>query len=1428
MLFELRNTVPDVSAPWIAARDLFLAGKARAANELAISMRGQSKLTTGNDHVLSIEIARAMGDTQPYFALVRIARKAFPEHPFVQLYYSRMLQSRSRHIPAIRYLGGLKKTLGAAHPGLWGTQLANLYADAGFTRSSRKWMDKVANHPEFELPLALYARACAADGMRAWETAIELARQCVESAPRWSRARLHLVNCLLARGKVTEAQQHIQTVRDMGHEESYIDFISAMLYCALGEFETSARELQQCLDHWPNAQFVRWAKHMLYVLHIENGRYDAAAKLQNHKPNAKPQDDMEFFGLPKVEEIDKDRPHNFIPIPLVTQNKSQCVPTTVAMASYPQGHRFDPDRLYREMDGRDGTPLWQMRNWVNENGMRMIPVQLEIQAITGLLDRGIPLIGTLEGIFNSHVDVVCGYHAGLQVFYVRDPSHWGPLILPYALCLKRYELHDGVMAVITETDTTSLEFANRWRSSKLDALLDLQQAAARGERQAAELAAAKIDDDSKLAYQRDEWGMNVVISQQEYSRRMEKLARDPEANQTARWRALLGLDGDLADSIFSQFFETEDTAGIGSFGRLYVSMLQEYRQGNWKTAHQQMERLLLKGGGISSFWSLKSDLLSEIGEHKKSQQALNLALELSPENLFLRQKALGQQLNHLTYHQYASEIESIIAEFPNEPRLLWGRVDLLADGPDGLAYESAIRDHLHWFPRDLRGYSRLSYWFAVQGRSDLADSVMDEARALMPDDFDETATHEDAPSTDESPELAASDNLSKTPSPDSPPPAADKHENNKTEKAIPDPPLPETTSGLLDILWASQDPRRNRAIQRLVKRMASGKLKWVEHAQIVAHQIANGSDHQPAQPLQAQRLLPNPTPGPAYWYVGSLLEAISNFELSSDLAKVLIKWQQKVAPDYRKHVSLWFQRILLIEQAGLMERALSELAALLKAYPAYSSALYRMGVVKHQQGDLSGAINCFERALEVNPGLYGAMDGLRLMYESLEDHQQVAGCVARIRKKMPYHYGSIRHEVLAVAQSEGHEAARQQLKVIGARCSPVQRGTLQARLAVLEEDHTRADKIVNKLLNTEEYKQQAETDEDMFEDLLQARLSIALHQNDNQAVDALCGEGLERWPDSTRLKLLRAEAKPANAGHLLRDVIVSGAADPETAYRYLMDSPRDPVEVIVNLINETAEEKRQSVAELFCQVTRESELLHCNQKYLEWANHQFPKSRLLKNRLAEHYSLAGQADLAAKIGREVYEENPDDTEATWFYGRMLIDKDTTKALPLLEKACATNRSVQYLFDLARGYHVAGKTEEARSTHREILKQNPYMGASVSSLHFLGEPANALWPFAKEIVRRGGDVESEYFLIAAVDLAMAAEDQVPEEWGSAARVRMQILQTRPGFLDERSRLQKALKLWERCRRKNRNAGLVTKLLSRTGIIKTGWIPRRNGG
>ncbi len=94
MLFELRDHTPDVTAPWTEVRDLFLDGKTRDAAAIANAGKGKVALSTANDYLLNIELARALS------CAGADREETVPGPTLRTVYYSRMLQTRRRHLTA--------------------------------------------------------------------------------------------------------------------------------------------------------------------------------------------------------------------------------------------------------------------------------------------------------------------------------------------------------------------------------------------------------------------------------------------------------------------------------------------------------------------------------------------------------------------------------------------------------------------------------------------------------------------------------------------------------------------------------------------------------------------------------------------------------------------------------------------------------------------------------------------------------------------------------------------------------------------------------------------------------------------------------------------------------------------------------------------------------------------------------------------------------------------------------------------------------------------------------------------------------------------------------------------------------------------------------------------------------------------------------
>lgn len=1356
MLFELRDSTPEVSSHWIEARDLYLQGQSRRAWELVAARRTTHAFETANDYILFVEIARACSASRTYMGLVRMAARRFPHDPIVRLYFARVALTRGRHLQGIEYLLACENSLGKSHRAWWGTELANVYANGGFEASCRKWLDMLSGEPGMDSPLSLYSQSCAFEGMQQWDKAIEFARRCVAVAPDWTRVRAYLAHCLLARGKVEEAETEIAEAQRRGHEEALVDITATMLDMSLGRFANARLQLESILERWPQADFLGWVKRTLCILLVELGDYGAAREVAAGQESQ--------FAIPPIPEIAQGR-HLYIPLPPIAQNKNQCVPTSVAMAVYPQGHRFDSDVMFREMSGRDGTSLWRMRRWVEEHGFSLVPIRLEREGVVALLDRQIPLIGVLEGPFNSHVEVVCGYNDDLQTLYIRDPARWAPMALPLDLGLLRYQAHSGLMAIVEADRSDVLEVAEQWKSEECGALLDLSQAVAQGDLPAAESAYARVPDDSPAAFLRDGYSLHVVISPVRFRERMQMIAIDPKSSMAARFRALMTLPPEDSEKSLAKLLDEDQSGSIGIGVRRYLTLLRRMAEGQWPAAKTLVNQLLISGSGMSQIWEMKSDIHAELGEQADSLEALERAIELDPYRMALREKQLNRTSTRLTFTQYLSEFDSLLAQDPDDKQLFWGRASALRDGPDGKAYEEAARQAVRWFPRNAVGYSDLMDWYRFQGRHDLADALLLDARRLLPDVFVEGP----APGSE---------------SQNSPAKSSD-------EPVKPD--LPTDKQEILNLVWSPEDPRRTAALRRALEMQEAGQLHWFEAAKLLACRllIPEGESHQVIEP---EKLLPKNPPGHPHWFARVVTDVLTSYEPSIRVALAVNDWLDQVVTDVRNYPELWFLRVLLLERGQLMERALAELRSLLERYPATSSALYRMGLVKYGQQDYRSAQRYFEESLEVNPGLFGAMEMLRKVHQWLGNDKESLECTRMLRRKLPYAISYLRDEVLALAERESVEAA-QAIVDRAAGDFPVQRlAILHGRLLLAAGLATQADNALSQLSLPVD-----EPDHDLYEDWLQAKLNVALQTRATNDVLELCEQGLRRWPDSTVLKEIQAEqlaeSEPEKAKSLLLSILHEGEPHQQSARQYLQIAGSKAAGTVArDVITNAPETRRQPLAELFAEVMGLDIYLSQYERYLEWAQSEYPESDSIRHRLLNHYNISAQAQKAIRLAEQHHARNPNNPEAEWLYGRCLMDQDPKRALNHLEKACQHNRAVDYLFDLARCYQLAGDEVRSERLHWEILEQNPYVACSWTNLYLLGADRSRLWPYVSPMVERGFGVQDEYFVVAVVLAALTLRQKLPVAWFPLAVRRYEILKTLPGFRDEQVHLTKCLLAW----------------------------------
>jgi len=406
--------------------------------------------------------------------------------------------------------------------------------------------------------------------------------------------------------------------------------------------------------------------------------------------------------------------------------------------------------------------------------------------------------------------------------------------------------------VIDENRPESITLAEQFRSDECAALLDLSEAVANGELASAEAAYRKIGDDSPAAIIRDSGSVQVVISPGRFVDRMKQIASSKDAPGLARFRAMMALGSDDIDKILAQLGDEQRSQfgdGVTRFFRLRKLM----NDGHWTKALKSVDRMLASAAHVASYWEMKSDILAELGDHSASAESLEKAIELEPLRVSTREKSLNRTAIKLSFSDYLCELDSLLAEDPDDKRLLFGRAAAMQDGPDGLAYERAANEAIRWFPRDPNIYSELGNWYQSQERNDLAQQLHDKARLMLPEEFVGDQTNSDGKNATRD-DAAANDSES-----------IDKDDDN----------VPTDNDELLNLIWDRNDKRRTEALRRILQFETEAKLQWHQRARLLSCRLLI-PDQEGDRTIDADALLPEQTSGAVHWFVRAVCQSITN------------------------------------------------------------------------------------------------------------------------------------------------------------------------------------------------------------------------------------------------------------------------------------------------------------------------------------------------------------------------------------------------------------------------------------------------------------------------------------------------------------------------------------------------------------------------
>ncbi|MEM9557394.1 MAG: hypothetical protein AAGC60_24260 [Acidobacteriota bacterium] len=1416
MFFESRTDAPPVSDAYAEAAELFAAGRARAARSVAAEA-GPWRLE--GDALLCSDLERAGAFYRRYFAVVQLAGRRFAggsggaarrlaiERTRVDMVRGRWQRATARVDELLRDADDDRALLEAL--------LASAWAQIGFAARAARHRERAlaegADDARVDYELA-YAEVC----LRRWDEAAMYGARAVERAPRWPRARVFFAESLLARGQVAEAVQVVYQPLEEGLQDATLELLAGLQAFHLGDHERALGLLVRYETGWGRE---RKDESLRPILPLLPWRFDDTERVLEELETARPE------LVASLRERGGGR-RRLISLPAVRQEHQLCLPTAVTMAVAPQQVTLDPRELFAAAGGTEGLPIWRMVETLRGRYYEVRVVRARLDIVRALLDQGVALIGQIEGLFENHVEVICGEDEGLGMLYLRDPEAWTPGLMPADALDRRYALSGGgLLVVLSGAWARRVVFPPDARALEAEALIVLERACARGEIEVAERAAAAIDDASPAAVRRDLVGRGIVATPAAVSRRLLAVAADGERHPLSRLRAILTLERtDLLDEVLDA--QEEDFLGHG--GQRLVQLARLRADGRWDAVEVLCGELLDRFPQLDTLWIHRAEAAARCGRLDEARRHADHALELSPESVHVR--SLVRQLFPSTRPaaDEAEELRQLLRKFPEHHALRRELAQTLSALGDGLALEEALREVQKATPRMPVAWGQLAAWYLVQDRDDLAHATLEEGRRwvgvdelpLWPFELDDD-------------EPAVAESIAEDP---------DAH-----AEAVA-PPLGFTEEER-ELLW--QQARREIAdgggvaLDRLCELERAGRLPWYEAANLLALRLHARVLDEVSGPIAGEptaaedavsALLPETLDGPPLAALAAVLGALEPRRLPRRVAVVVLRWAESLVA--RESMPKLLLPELELGLAALHESCGDAMAAerryrrLTEEHERLAYAWHRLGVVLAARGALDAAATAQRRALALEPGQAEALESLLEIVRGQGNRVDELVLLAGRCRLWPYSTDALHELVHATAATRGRAAALAELEARGGTQRSESLTVLRA-LILLSDDPEAAAAALD-LPATRDSLDEVEPRR-----TLDVRVALLRARGELSAALAELDAALARTPDDPWMVRLRAELLEERGDHeelgaFCRRALLDGAGDAYLALRWLAqcdDPPQDAGELLAAADDAT----RPALAMALAAALEDTAPLEVRIAFLERCRNLLPALVPLRDHLARLYHAAGETLRAIAEAEDLLTLDPEAPERMALLGSVLLESKPKQALQVLGREVERSGSIESRLQIAFAHHRLGRGDAAEAAYREVAEATRPEASShavaLLNLALLGRVDDWTWSALLALLEQPDSARIDGLHLQLVELARARGERLPEAWlrGAAGRFE-QLMEAEP--TDERLRLGVALARWlaergdaEAARRTRAQAGGFVRRLNLLWWPGARWIPPR---
>jgi tetratricopeptide (TPR) repeat protein len=251
-----------------------------------------------------------------------------------------------------------------------------------------------------------------------YEEALAAARHAITLRPWYAAALLQCAGNLVHLGRDDEAIALLEHADRSTQNAAFAMRLQAMF----SEREDHARALQ-CLETaeqrspLAEASLTRWIAGRRADFLYMAGDVDGCLEWCERKGEGFHQRTAENLRKPGA----RDRKRVRLDVPFTRQHSMTCAPATLAsLAAYwnqPQDHLAIAEAICH-----DGTPWHKERKWARDQGFVTREFRLTHDALTALVDRGVPFTLTTQAATSAHLQACIGYDDRCGIILIRDPT----------------------------------------------------------------------------------------------------------------------------------------------------------------------------------------------------------------------------------------------------------------------------------------------------------------------------------------------------------------------------------------------------------------------------------------------------------------------------------------------------------------------------------------------------------------------------------------------------------------------------------------------------------------------------------------------------------------------------------------------------------------------------------------------------------------------------------------------------------------------------------------------------------------------------------------------------------------------------------------------------------------------------------------------